>query len=716
MTTPVLVPALFAVNALLCVLVAARNYRRAVLWPVVALSLCTPVLVYASQQMFLLPLDEAVYRWTALFGVLLAACSALSVEIAVRFMRASPDRTGFVLGETRVSLLWLCRIGSMGLLVLIAGGRWGVAGQIGLDQVYVVTGLGMALGLLLFVNGLLTLYILENTFRFSAPYQRRIGRLCFSALALVSVFLLVFSVRVMLYRVVSRTYADLAAVILTAAVPVLLSGLIRYRLGTEHISISRQTVYSSVTLLLVGAVLLGLSGVVAIGRWYGVTQDHFEVYLVLFALGFFCVLVISSGSMRIRVMQFINTHIYTHKYDYREQFFRLHRTSIAGSDIEGSVTELVENMKYAVAVDDAFVFLANGQDGVFVMHQNQEFATPASLQIAGDHPFVSLMRGVDRAVDFASRADAPAERQARQLLPAGIADLGVSSLFPIRHQDDLVGFLGIRQHTRSAFDAEDLELIKVFTSSIGNVVFKQRVLRERIEHKQFESFTRVASFIIHDIKNQVATLTLLLRNADRNMSNPAFQKSLLSSVRDTSRNLQNLVDKLAASRSHESAAAVQLQPINTIVAEAVNAVGLDGLDSLTLELVTGAPQEVQADRGMLFYVVKNLVVNALEAMDAAGVLHVETGRVEELPSEQARLLGIGAHLLHRRTSYILVADTGRGMSPAFVRDRLFHPFSSTKDKGVGIGLYQCKTLVERDGGTIRCYSRQGEGTTFCIIV
>jgi signal transduction histidine kinase len=61
-----------------------------------------------------------------------------------------------------------------------------------------------------------------------------------------------------------------------------------------------------------------------------------------------------------------------------------------------------------------------------------------------------------------------------------------------------------------------------------------------------------------------------------------------------------------------------------------------------------------------------------------------------------------------------VADNGRGMSEDFVRQSLFRPFSSTKNAGLGIGLAQCKSIVDAHGGRIRAESRPGEGTTFTI--
>jgi signal transduction histidine kinase len=65
---------------------------------------------------------------------------------------------------------------------------------------------------------------------------------------------------------------------------------------------------------------------------------------------------------------------------------------------------------------------------------------------------------------------------------------------------------------------------------------------------------------------------------------------------------------------------------------------------------------------------------------------------------------------------ISVEDNGPGMSRSFREQRLFKPFNTTKDKGIGIGLYQCKTLIETMGGRLLCFSEEGKGTRFCILL
>ena len=63
---------------------------------------------------------------------------------------------------------------------------------------------------------------------------------------------------------------------------------------------------------------------------------------------------------------------------------------------------------------------------------------------------------------------------------------------------------------------------------------------------------------------------------------------------------------------------------------------------------------------------------------------------------------------------ITVSDNGRGMSEEFIEKHLFKPFYTTKWKGLGIGLYQCKSIVEAHGGSINVNSKEGVGTDFTV--
>jgi signal transduction histidine kinase len=69
------------------------------------------------------------------------------------------------------------------------------------------------------------------------------------------------------------------------------------------------------------------------------------------------------------------------------------------------------------------------------------------------------------------------------------------------------------------------------------------------------------------------------------------------------------------------------------------------------------------------------------------------------------------------TSVLLaVSDTGPGMSESFLRERLFRPFATTKRQGLGLGLYQCRSIVKAHGAHLRVESAPGRGATFRFVL
>ncbi len=94
-------------------------------------------------------------------------------------------------------------------------------------------------------------------------------------------------------------------------------------------------------------------------------------------------------------------------------------------------------------------------------------------------------------------------------------------------------------------------------------------------------------------------------------------------------------------------------------------------------------------------VILNLVQNGLDATGDKGVVTVETGR-------------------NNGHAYFSVSDTGSGMTRDFIENDLFKPFRSTKAKGLGIGLYQCKQIVDAQRGIIEVKSEVGKGSVFTV--
>jgi len=72
-------------------------------------------------------------------------------------------------------------------------------------------------------------------------------------------------------------------------------------------------------------------------------------------------------------------------------------------------------------------------------------------------------------------------------------------------------------------------------------------------------------------------------------------------------------------------------------------------------------------------------------------------------------------LINNGRVIVSIADTGIGISESFIKNNLFRPFQTTKTKGLGIGLYQCREMFRETGGDIIVESELGKGSTFMLV-
>jgi signal transduction histidine kinase len=131
----------------------------------------------------------------------------------------------------------------------------------------------------------------------------------------------------------------------------------------------------------------------------------------------------------------------------------------------------------------------------------------------------------------------------------------------------------------------------------------------------------------------------------------------------------------------------------------VQGVRAAGHGNLRIDLLDDVSVMGHSDR--LERVIGHLVQNALESGDPSMVVQ---------PEVRVRVYRQGD------SAVIEVEDNGLGMSADFIRDRLFKPFSSTKQAGMGIGTYESQQYVQSIGGRIDVESKPGKGTTFRVIL
>jgi signal transduction histidine kinase len=202
----------------------------------------------------------------------------------------------------------------------------------------------------------------------------------------------------------------------------------------------------------------------------------------------------------------------------------------------------------------------------------------------------------------------------------------------------------------------------------------------------------MSAFFVHDLKNAAASLNLMLKNLPVHFDDPAFREDALRGIGNTARRIDEMIGRLTALRQQPNFNPVEAD-LNQLVSDA-----LDRLDQMPEVKLTRDLQplpRILADCEQIQSVVTNLVLNARDAVGPEGRICLRT-----------------EHL--GRSVVFSVKDNGRGMSAAFLKNSLFRPFQSTKTKGLGIGMFQSRMIVEAHGGSIRVESEMGNGSTFWV--
>ena len=231
---------------------------------------------------------------------------------------------------------------------------------------------------------------------------------------------------------------------------------------------------------------------------------------------------------------------------------------------------------------------------------------------------------------------------------------------------------------------------------------REQMAREA-EARQFQSFMRLSAMLTHDLKNAISALSLLVTNMERQFHREEFRADALVSLKEAANKLRHIVSKL--SDPVETLSGEYKRPVPTDLVPILKRIIASNAEPARpiIEIETRLPETLTApvDAERIEKVFENLVINAVEAMSAQkkqGQLTVEAG--ERSDSE----------------IFVQVSDTGPGMSEEFQRQRLFHPFATTKRQGVGLGLYTCREVVRAHGGHIDVESKEGSGTCFRVVL
>jgi putative PEP-CTERM system histidine kinase len=559
----------------------------------------------------------------------------------------------------------------------------------------VVSRLSSVIGLALFirlVGAVIGLALVENLYR-NTPTERRwsVKYLCF-AIGGMFVFDLFIYADAMLFQRLDANLLDARGATSVLLTPLIAIAASRNPQWSLDVFVSRRVVFHSTTLIAAGLYLLLMAAAGYYLREFGGGWGSVLQITFLFGSIILLAVILTSGRVRSYVAVLLNKHFFRYKYDYRVEWLRFIDTISAHDRIRNLHARAIQAAADVVDSPEGGLWLA-GENGDFrLVREWNRRIDPLLVEPAGG-ALAEFFRRRNWVLNLDESEDNDAQPKDLDL-PAWLAGLDWAWLvLPLAHRGRLLGFI-ILSHPRAhrTLNWEDYDLLKTLSQQIASYLREQESEKALLAARQFESFNRRFAFVVHDIKNLVSQLSLLVSNADKHADNPAFRQDMIDTVRDSVEKMNILLDRLHKGWEPDLRDTIDLAGL----LEELTRRYIHANPAPTLDICPERPQ-VTASKDQLFTVLSHLLDNAVSAAPDTGSvilrLHIEG-----------------------ESAVIDVTDDGEGMDAGFVRDQLFQPFRSTKSGGYGIGAYESRQIIGEMGGRLDVISRPGEGTTMRIIL
>ncbi len=576
------------------------------------------------------------------------------------------------------------------LLEVVAGGRAAHGPQFGFSAVAKV------LNIILLVANLWILMNLEQTFRSAVGTMR--WRIKFVVLGLAVIFgaRLYVQSEAVLFSVYDAHWLGLESSGLLIGCIFLVVAYVRTGFAEIEVYPSRAVLGSSLTVLLVGSYLF-VVGVLAniVRRIGGVGSFQFAAFILLLGMAGLAVLLLSDR-LRQRIHEFVGRHFARAQHDSVQIWTRFSRRLANVKDQAGLCAASAKLVCETFDVLSVTIWLLNEQKEQFIAAASTAprpgEASPGHHPPATSSAVATGLRARSSPFDLEGVSEPWAE-ELRQLNPTTFPNGGNRWCVPLRVGEQSLGAFILADRVNGAhYTTEEVHLLQCIADQVTSVLLNLRLANEVALSRELEAFRTMSAFFVHDLKNTAASLNLMLKNLPEHFDDPLFREDSLRAIGNTARRIDEMIGRLSALRQRPAFNPTEAD-LNQLVSEVLDR--LDEMPNVELTKELQPLPKTLADREQIRSVVTNLLLNARDALGPGGRICLRTH--------------------HLGDSVVLsVADNGCGMSAAFLNDSLFRPFQSTKKKGLGIGMYQSRMIVEAHGGSIRVESQTGKGTTFRV--
>jgi putative PEP-CTERM system histidine kinase len=387
--------------------------------------------------------------------------------------------------------------------------------------------------------------------------------------------------------------------------------------------------------------------------------------------------------------------LYPYKYDYREEWLRFIKTASLGEDSPHFYLNTIKSISQIIDSPGGMLWLKQ-RNGFFECVESFEMPC-IKIKEPSESPLPKFLDENEFVISIDEFKDNPEvyNRLGFLELPSWVKEVNPWLIVPLIHIDKLIGFI-VLDHSKAHkkhFNWEDSDLLKTVARQAASLIVQLETSEELAEARQFESFNKLSTYIVHDIKNLITQLSLITTNAERHKNNPLFMDDVITTIANSVDKMNTMMGILRGKEKIKPSSVVNIVGLLEELVISRESSGDRPLPTLGCE---SQRFYVKADRDQLLSIFGHLVQNAQDATP-------DDGSIEILQTKKGDSV------------IVEIIDTGCGMEEGFMKTELFKPFKSTKgDKGMGIGVYEAREIISILGGEIEVTSEPKVGTCFRV--
>jgi putative PEP-CTERM system histidine kinase len=386
----------------------------------------------------------------------------------------------------------------------------------------------------------------EQVYRNAVPDQRWLLKFACLATFLLFAFEALLRADALLHGGVDPTLLTAQGFVDALIAPLMAVGGLRLLPTKQQLRFSRDAAFHTATLLVSGLFLLAMAAIGYGLRIFGSTWGAVLQWILLFAAAITLLVLLGSGQVRAKIRVWINKHFFSQRYDYRKEWMRLTSLLSGSSSLEDQKrTTATRGLQALVDMVESTGGQIWTQDVAGTWRLRARLNVAAGPDLAAHDGLAEFLGTSGWIIDIDDWRDGRSPQGCPPMVGWLKSDTEAWLLMAVSVQSVPVALVQLQRPLAPIpLDWEVRDLLKAAGQQVAGLLRTEQALESLVQARQFDSFNRMSAFVVHDLKNLVAQLGLMLKNAERHRDNPQFQADMLETAAHVQERMQSMLLQL----------------------------------------------------------------------------------------------------------------------------------------------------------------------------